>query len=127
MRRRAYGGTRVNHVDVAKLLDGKESVGVSGASLWDKHKLLAVRWATRQCAPLSHQYRRSIMDPCGAETSGACPVSRDVRVEQSLAVRCQVWHGSTVSSCGQRMRLHNQARQHEILAVRGSKGHHAEK
>ena len=45
MRRRAYGGTRVNHVDVAKLLHGKESVGVTVGIDVGKHKLLAVcRW-----------------------------------------------------------------------------------
>jgi transposase len=45
MRRRAYGGTRVNHVDVAKLLYGKESVGVTVGIDVGKHRLLAVcRW-----------------------------------------------------------------------------------
>ena len=45
MRRRAYGGTRVNHVNVAKLLHGKESVGVTVGIDVGKHKLLAVcRW-----------------------------------------------------------------------------------
>jgi transposase len=45
MRRRAYGGTRVNHVDVAKLLHGKESVGVTVGIDVGKHRLLAVcRW-----------------------------------------------------------------------------------
>lgn len=45
MRRRAYGGTRVNHVDVAKLLHGKESLGVSVGIAVGKHMLLAVcRW-----------------------------------------------------------------------------------
>jgi transposase len=46
MRRSAYGGTRVNPVDVAKLLDGKEAVGVTVGIDVGKHKLLAVcRWA----------------------------------------------------------------------------------
>ena len=46
MRRRAYGGTRVNDVDATRLLLGKEGLAVTVGIDVGKHKLLAVcRWA----------------------------------------------------------------------------------
>jgi transposase len=45
MRRRAYGGTRVNDVDATRLLLGKEGLAVTVGIDVGKHKLLAVcRW-----------------------------------------------------------------------------------
>jgi transposase len=46
MRRKAYGGTRVNHVDPVRLVEGKENVAVAVGIDVGKHKLFAVcRWA----------------------------------------------------------------------------------
>ena len=46
MRRRAYGGTRVNHVDWLKLAHSKDAVAVSVGIDVGKHRLFAVcRWA----------------------------------------------------------------------------------
>jgi transposase len=46
MRRRAYGGTRVKHVDSAKLVHGKENVAAAVGIDVGKHKLFAVcRWS----------------------------------------------------------------------------------
>lgn len=46
MRRRAYGGTRVNHVDWLKLAHNKDAVAVSVGIDVGKHRLFAVcRWA----------------------------------------------------------------------------------
>lgn len=46
MRRKAYGGTRVKHVDLVKLLQGKENVAATVGVDVGKHKHLAVcRWS----------------------------------------------------------------------------------
>jgi transposase len=46
MRRRAYGGTGVNHVDLLRLVQGKDALDVAVGIDVGKHKLFAVcRWA----------------------------------------------------------------------------------
>ena len=51
MRRRAYGATRVNDVDVVQLTQGKEGLGLTVGCDMGKHKaLIACRWADGQFA-----------------------------------------------------------------------------